>query len=82
MRQPKALAVQPVIQNDDTDTEQEYDFMGSKEAVPAKLDLARAYVAMQDYQQAKTVLKEVLEQGSADQKQTAQLVLQRIPGEK
>ena len=41
VRQPKALAVQPVIQNDDTDTEQEYDFMGSKEAVPAKLDLAR-----------------------------------------
>ena len=37
---------------------------------------------MQDYQQAKTVLKEVLEQGSADQKQAAQSVLQSIPGEK
>ncbi len=68
--------------SDDQDTEQEYDFMGSKEGVPAKIDLARAYVAMQDYQQAKQVLDDVLAKGNNEQRQAAQAILNSIPGEK
>ena len=68
--------------SDDHDTEQEYDFMGSKEGVPAKIDLARAYVAMQDYQQAKQVLDDVLAKGNNEQRQAAQAILNSIPGEK
>lgn len=67
---------------DDQDTEQEYDFMGSKEGVPAKIDLARAYVAMQDYQQAKQVLDDVLTKGNNEQRQAAQIILDSIPGDK
>ncbi len=34
----------------------EYDFMGSSEAIPAKLDLARAYIAMEDFTSARETL--------------------------
>jgi FimV-like protein len=61
--------------DDDADTEKEYDFMNSQEAIPAKLDLARAYIAMEDFGAAKQVLKEVLQQGnSREQLQAKQLL--------
>jgi FimV-like protein len=41
-------------------TKNEFDFMASSEAVPAKLDLARAYLAMDDTPSAVRVLQEVL----------------------
>ena len=63
----------------DDGTEEEYDFMGSPEGVSAKLDLARAYLAMQDYQQMREVLQAVLQQGNSQQKQQAQDLLDKIP---
>ena len=67
----------------------EYTIQKSKEAeekrveeltgVAAKLDLARAYLAMQDYQQMREVLQAVLQQGNSQQKQQAQDLLDKIP---
>ena len=39
----------------------EYDYLASNEAWPAKLDLARAYIAMEDFGQAKKILKQLLQ---------------------
>ncbi len=58
--------------------EGEYDFMGTHEAIPAKLDLARAYLAMDDHQAAGQVLAEVQKDGNADQRLEAQKMLDSI----
>ncbi len=60
------------------DTKSEYDFMGTPEAIPAKLDLARSYITMRDYDQAKSVLKAVLECGDDEQRSEAELLLKSI----
>lgn len=60
------------------DTKNEYDFMGTAEAIPAKLDLARSYVAMNDYEQAYVVLKTVMEKGTEEQRIEAQLLVNKM----
>lgn len=65
----------------DNDTRNEYDFMGSDEAIPAKIDLARAYVAMEDYPAAREVIQEVLHKGNAAQKNEAKQILANLPAE-
>ena len=52
-------------------TDNEYDFMGSEEAMPAQLDLARSYIAMNQFDQAKEALKVVLEKGNDEQRKIA-----------
>lgn len=66
------------VSNAHDDTEDEYDFMGSREAIPAKLDLARAYLDMDDTVAAHKVLKEVLREGDGDQQKTASDLLKKI----
>ena len=46
--------------------DEEYDFMSTEEAMPAKLDLARAYVQMGDAVQAREVLEEILASKNPD----------------
>ncbi len=65
--------------NDDDDTQDEYDYMGSSESIPAKLNLIRAYIAMEDFDAAKKVLTEVLSQGDDEQKAQAEELQQQIP---
>lgn len=60
------------------DEKDEYDFMGSEEGIPAKLDLARAYIAMQDVPAAKSVLVEILNKGSERQQQQAEELLAEL----
>jgi len=48
--------------------------------VGTKLDLARAYVDMGDPEGARSILDEVLKEGSASQKQEAQQLLDSLPG--
>jgi len=48
--------------------------------VGTKLDLARAYVDMGDPDGARSILEEVLKEGSASQKQEAQRLLDSLPG--
>jgi len=61
-----------------TESGEEYDFMGSEEGIPAKLDLAHAYVSMEDYEQANAVLNDVLSHGNSNQRQEAQTLIDDI----
>ena len=48
--------------------------------VGTKLDLARAYMDMGDPEGARSILEEVLQEGSATQKQEAQRLIDSLPG--
>jgi pilus assembly protein FimV len=48
--------------------------------VGTKLDLARAYMDMGDPDGARSILDEVLSEGSASQKQEAQRLIETLPG--
>lgn len=61
------------------DAEGDYNYMQSEEAIPAKLDLARSYLAMEDYQAARDVLAEILKVGTPSQCEAAQSILDNIP---
>jgi pilus assembly protein FimV len=43
-----------------------------------KLDLAKAYIDMGDERAAKEIIDQVLEHGSAEQKKTAQTLLEEL----
>ena len=58
--------------------EDEYDYLGSREGISAKLDLARAYVDMGDTSQASQVLNEVIAHGNDEQRYTARKILADI----
>ena len=53
----------------------DYDYLSTKEAIPAKLDLARSYIVMEDFEGAKHVLTEVLKEGDEEQKELAKNLL-------
>ena len=80
------IAVAPPKQTPDSgktikiedDTAGEYDFMGSSEGIPAKLDLARAYIAMEDFTAARETLAEILGEGSEEHRQEARSLLNKI----
>ncbi len=64
---------------EESDTQCEYDFMGSSEAIPAKLDLARAYIAMEDYVAARETLAEIIGDGNSEEhRQEARVLLAKI----
>lgn len=68
----KPLAVADLEQdNSADDTEGDYDFLQTSEAIPTKIDLARAYIAMDNNSAARLVLQEVIAQGNAEQQQLA-----------
>ncbi len=48
--------------------------------VGTKLDLARAYIDMGDPEGARSILQEVLQEGSVSQKQEAQRLVEALPG--
>jgi FimV-like protein len=60
------------------DSNADYDFLSSEDAIPAKLDLARAYIAMEDFNASTVVLNDVFVQGNSEQKQEAQTLLNQI----
>lgn len=64
-----------VEEQPDTESESDYDFLGSKEGIPAKLDLARAYIDMGDREAARKELIEILEKGNPQQQETARQLL-------
>ncbi|WP_267256664.1 FimV/HubP family polar landmark protein [Coxiella endosymbiont of Ornithodoros maritimus] len=57
----------------------EYDYMGSAESIPAKINLARTYIAMEDPVSARKVLKQVSKQGNEEQRQEADELLKSLP---
>lgn len=78
LKKKKLLKQKKQVQEQENDTDSEYDFLGSKEGIPAKLDLARAYIDMGDKESAKNVLREVLELGDEKQKAEAKNLLEEI----
>jgi pilus assembly protein FimV len=65
---------QDVIINEDLDLE----FLESSDQITTKLDLAKAYVDMNDVESAREILQEVLNEGSEEQKQEAQSLLSQL----
>ncbi|MBT8506726.1 hypothetical protein B1F79_04535 [Coxiella-like endosymbiont of Rhipicephalus sanguineus] len=61
------------------DTGEEYDYMGSLESIPAKINLARTYIAMEDQGTARRVLKQVLQSGNKEQRKEAEELLKDLP---
>lgn len=64
------------------DTEDEYDYIGSDEGIAAKLNLARAYIAMEDYAAAKKIIDEVLLNGDEQQRLDAAALAKTLPDQK
>jgi pilus assembly protein FimV len=58
--------------------EDEFEFDDEGDSANTKLDLARAYIVMGDEDGARDILKEVLEEGSSDQQQQAQSILEGL----
>ena len=69
----------PLPQIKPQQSDEEYDFMASQEAVPARFNLAEAYMQMREYAQAKRVLEGILHQGDPDQRQKASALLSQLP---
>lgn len=74
----RALKANQRDMNHQKGAEDEYDFMGSDDAIPAQLDLARTYIAMNDLNQARQVLLAIIKKGSLAQKKQAQMMLDRL----
>ncbi len=73
---------QPVTQKKKVtanDTQSEYDYLGSNESIPAKLNLARAYVAMEDYAAAQKIIDEILLLGNEQQRREAAELAKQFP---
>lgn len=62
----------------DKDLEIEYDFMGSEDAIPVKLDLARAYLEMGERSAAEQVLESVMARGNPLQQEEAKALLSQV----
>jgi pilus assembly protein FimV len=56
----------------------ELDFLERSDQITTKLDLAKAYVDMNDVESAKEILEEVLRDGSDDQKKEAETLLSQL----
>jgi pilus assembly protein FimV len=59
-------------------TDDEFDFDDEGDSANTKLDLARAYIDMGDADGARDILKEVMDEGNADQQQKAQSMLESL----
>lgn len=78
-----AVQTQAIIENTyaavkDPDISAEYDFMSSDDAIPIRLDLARAYLEMGKYQEAREAIDPVFERGNNSQHEEAKHVLRQI----
>ncbi|MFG1496652.1 FimV/HubP family polar landmark protein [Saccharospirillum sp. HFRX-1] len=58
--------------------EDEYDFLSGADEASTKLDLARAYMEMEDADGARDILEEVLTEGNDEQKRQAQELIERL----
>ncbi len=60
------------------DITSEYDFMNTDAAIPTRLDLARGYLEMEKYADARAAIQPVLTNGDELQKQEARALLEKI----
>lgn len=57
---------------------EEFDYLSSNEAIPAKFNLIEAYIQMNDFESASKVLVEIIAQGNGEQRQQAMKILDDI----
>lgn len=62
----------------DDDWDDDFDFLDGADEVSTKLDLARAYIDMEDPEGARDILNEVLEEGDESQQADARKLLESI----
>lgn len=62
---------------DDADIDQD-GVLAADDEVTTKLDLALAYIDMDDRESARNILDEVIEEGNSDQKQEAERIIARL----
>jgi pilus assembly protein FimV len=60
------------------DEQSEEGLLASEDEVTTKLDLARAYIDMDDQESARSILGEVMQEGNADQKQEAEKIFGQL----
>ena len=65
------------MQNQEEEDESE-GLLDSSDEVTTKLDLARAYIDMGDPEGARSILSEVMEEGSDDQKREADTIISQL----
>lgn len=65
-------------EEENIDLEEEYDFMGEDEAIPTRLNLARGYIEMEKYSDARKALELVFEKGDELQIEEAKNLLRQI----
>lgn len=63
---------------DISDLDDDFDFLAGSDETSTKLDLARAYIDMDDKDGARDILEEVVQEGNDEQKQKAQDLLKQI----
>jgi len=78
-RVSRSIAV-PASKGASDEMDEEYDFMATEEAIPAKLDLARAYIQMEETVQAEEVLNDILNCGDEEYTSIARDLLASLPG--
>ncbi len=69
----EAAAAEFEIGDDD-----DFDLLGGTDEASTKLDLARAYIDMEDVEGAREILEEVISEGTEEQKQDAQELLTKL----
>lgn len=57
---------------------EEFDYLSSEEAIPAKFNLIDAYIQMNDFNSAQTVLAEIIKQGNNEQRNKAMRIMDDI----
>jgi pilus assembly protein FimV len=76
------VAVEPVQEQASTPAtggeDDEFGFLAGADEAATKLDLAKAYIDMEDIDGAKDILQEVLQEGNAAQQQEAKDLLARL----
>lgn len=68
----------PLQPNQDEELTSDYDFMNTEEAIPTRLDLARGYIEMNKYEEAKEAIAPIFEKGNDQQKIAAKQLLDTI----
>lgn len=66
------------LESDAVLDEDEFDFLSGSDEVSTKLDLARAYIEMDDKEGARDILEEVVQEGNDEQKNQAQDLMTQL----
>jgi pilus assembly protein FimV len=73
--------LQQLVDSLDSDTElddDDFDFLSGSDEASTKLDLARAYIEMDDKEGARDILEEVLDEGTDEQKAQASSLIEQL----